>query len=115
MLAVVIWRAMQRPGSNSPSTKTNSAGRPPRDLLRYIISIPLLILLWSNYFFVILWLAPNKLTAGGLLVVSSGIVIVIIGFWRVWRRAAHQPRKIVPLTLVTAILLNLAVRRRRNS
>ncbi len=111
LLAVVIWRAMQRPRLKLTFDEEKQRWTTTRrDLLQYVISIPLLILLWSNYFFVILWLAPNKLTAGGLLVVSSGIVISIRFLAHVWREAAHNLAKIVPLTLVTAILLNLAVR-----
>lgn len=111
LLAVVIWRAMQRPRlkltfDDDRSRWTTTS----RDLVQYAISVPFLIVLWSNYFFVILALAPNKLTASGLLLVSNAIVVAIRLLAHVWAEAAHNLAKIIPLTLVTAILLNLAVR-----
>lgn len=104
LLAVLVYRAMERP--RLLLTQTPEGPRAlRRDVLQYAISIPALTSLWVGYFIVILAIARNNLSAFDVLVTAAAVVVGTRILAHVWSDAAREIGKAVPLTIVTLVLI----------
>lgn len=111
MLAVLMWRAMQRPrlrlvwdDSRDRWTTTR------RDIVQYVLSVPVLVFAWYYYLLLILLIAPNRLTAFKLALAPAALILAARFLAHVWKEAAHNLAKTVPLVIVTTVLLTLTVK-----
>lgn len=111
VLAVVIWRAAQRPRLRliyDPARERWSTTT--RDIVQYALSMPLLMLLWYYYFFVILLIAPNRLSLFKLILAPAAVILAVRCLAHFWHEAAHNLAKTVPLVIVTTVLMTLTVK-----
>lgn len=104
--SVALYRAMQKPRlrlvfDNEKSRWTATK----RDIVQYAISMPILVMSWYLYFTLLLFIAPNKLSALGLLLVPAAFILSVRFLAHIWHEAAHNLGKAVPLILVTSVLL----------
>lgn len=104
--SVALYRAMQKPRLRLVFDDEKSRWTATRrDLVQYAISMPILVLMWYLYFTVLLFIAPNKLSALGLLLVPAAFILSVRFLAHIWHEAAHNLGKAVPLILVTSVLL----------
>ena len=111
LLAVVIWRAAQKPRLRLVFDPVRDRWTTTtRDVVQYALSIPLLMLLWYYYFLVILLIAPNRLSVFKLILAPAAVILAIRCLAHIWREAAHNLAKTVPLVIVTTVLMTLTVK-----
>lgn len=108
--AVVVYRAMQRPRLSFSGLSDGTLGVRPRDVVLYAVSIPLLVILWSQFLIMILALAATNLDAANVILIAGSIILATRLLAHIWFEPAHELGKAVPLTLVTLILLGTATR-----
>jgi hypothetical protein len=106
MFAIVAsYHAMQRPRlvlTETPDGRWR-AGR--RDIVQYVISMPVLLLLWAAGLELILVFTNNGLSGQQITVVAMAIVISVRIWAHISREHAHELAKSVPLTIVTLLIV----------
>ena len=111
LLAVVIWRAAQKPRLRLVFDPVRDRWTTTtRDVVQYALSIPLLMLLWYYYFLVILLIAPNRLSMFKLILAPAAVILAVRCLAHIWHEAAHNLAKTVPLVIVTTVLMTLTVK-----
>ena len=106
VFSVGLYRAMQKPRLRLVFDDEKSRWTvTKRDLVQYAISMPVLVMMWYLYFTMLLFIAPNKLSALGLLLVPAAFILSVRFLAHLWHEAAHNLGKAVPLILVTSVLL----------
>jgi signal transduction histidine kinase len=108
--AVVVYRAMQRPRLSLSELSDGTLGVRPRDVALYAVSIPFLVILWSQFLIIVLALAATNLEAADVILIAGSIILATRLLAHIWFEPAHELGKAVPLTLVTLILLGTATR-----
>jgi uncharacterized membrane protein YhaH (DUF805 family) len=105
VIIVTAYRAMQRPRLvlHEASPQQFRANR--RDFWQYVVSMPLLMILWSSALEVILLFTNNALTAQEIGVTAVSIVVAVRLFAHVSHEHAHELAKSVPLTIVTLLIV----------
>jgi hypothetical protein len=107
MLAIVLaYHAMQRPRLVVSEIEPGVWRSKRRDVVKYAVSIPLLLILWLAGLQLILVFANNGLSGVQLSVISVALVISVRIFAHVSHEHAHELAKTVPLTVVTLFIIS---------
>jgi hypothetical protein len=106
MFAIVLaYHAMQRPRLVLVETPEGEWRASRRDIVRYALSMPILLLLWAGGLELILLLTNNGLTGQQITAVSLAIVISVRIWAHISREHAHELAKSIPLTIVTLLIV----------
>lgn len=110
LAAVASYRGMQRPRIvlTQIGSETFRAGR--GDVLRYLVSIPFLLMSWNLVLSIVLIVAANELSGDRIVVVSAAVVLAARVFAHISPERSHELAKTVPLTLVTLVLITGGIR-----
>lgn len=106
MVAIVLaYRAMQRPRLVLHPVSPHRYRARPRDVVQYVVSMLVLIVLWTAALQLILIFTNNGLTAVEITAVSSAIVVAVRLFAHLSHEHAHELAKSIPLTIVTLLIV----------
>ncbi len=109
VLAYLVYRSIEKPRLVLTATPDGLRAR-RRDVILWIITTPLLIVFWWNFFFTVLWVADNELNLTQLVLFPIAIILAVRTLAFVVPPAAHELAKILPLTIIALILLMGSVR-----
>ena len=109
-VAVVGYRAIQRPRIVLTETQDGQWRASRRDVIQYLISIPFLLTAWNFFLLMILLSGDNWLNARQSLIVADSVIIAARILAHVSPERSHELAKSVPLTLVTLLLISGGVR-----
>ena len=106
MVAIVAaYRAMQRPRLVLHATAPGQYRARRRDFWQYVVTAPLLMVLWSSALELILLFTNNGLTATEIGVTAVSIVVAVRLFAHLSHEHAHELAKSIPLTIVTLLIV----------
>ena len=106
MVAIVMaYHAMQRPRRVLHEVAPGRYRARRRDFWQYVVSMPLLLFLWTGVLEVILLFTNNALTAEEIGVTSVAIVVSVRLLAHVSHEHAHELAKSIPLTIVTLLIV----------
>lgn len=106
MVAIVLaYRAMQRPRLVLHETAPGRYRARRRDFWQYVVSAPLLMMLWMGALEVILLFTNNALSATEIGAVAVAIVVTVRLFAHLSHEHAHELAKSIPLTIVTLLIV----------
>jgi hypothetical protein len=96
---------MQRPRLVVTRTPDGRWRARRRDIVKYAVSMPILLLLWAAGLELILVFTNNGLTGQQITAVSMAVVIAV----RIWAHIslehAHELAKSIPLTIITLLIV----------
>ncbi len=101
LVSVAAYHAMQRPRLLVSEVERGVWRARRRDVVKYALSIPWLLLLWMAALELVLVFTNNGLNGIEVSVVAVSIVIAVRIFAHVLHEHAHELAKTVPLTIVT--------------
>ncbi len=103
-LVVVVYHSMQKPRLGLTPTESGWVAR-PREIVLYLLTIPILLFVWWVLLAGALTVTPTKLTASGVIAVSGGIVVAVRVLAHIWAEPGHELAKSIPLTLITILIV----------
>lgn len=107
MVAIVFaYHAMQRPRLLVSEVEPGVWRARRRDVWKYVLSIPWLLILWMAGLELILVFANNGLDGVQLSVIAVSLVIAVRILAHVVHEHAHELAKTVPLTVVTLFIVS---------
>lgn len=101
LASVAAYHAMQRPRLVVSEVEPGIWRAKRRDVIQYVISIPLLLVLWMAGLELVLVFTNNGLSGPDVSVIAVAIVIAVRILAHALREHAHELAKTVPLTIVT--------------
>jgi hypothetical protein len=110
LAAVASYRGMQRPRIILTEVAPGAFRAARSDLVRYLVTIPFLLLSWNLVLTGVLIVAANELTGDRVIVVAASVVLAARVFAHLSPERSHELAKTVPLTLVTLVLISGAIR-----
>ncbi|MDA9913186.1 hypothetical protein N9D66_01885, partial [Candidatus Nanopelagicales bacterium] len=104
LLSVVVYRAMERP--RLVLTQTSDGPRAQRsDIVKYVLSIPILVLSWVSFFGIIIFVAPVQSSARTQLLMPIAIVIAIRLLAHVNLSGAYHLSSVLPMVILASLVL----------
>ena len=104
LLSVVVYRAMERPRLLLTQTPTGPRAR-PSDIIKYVLSIPILLTLWVSFFGIVVFVAPVQSSARTQLLMPIAIVIAIRLLAHLSLTSAYHLSSVLPMVILASLIL----------
>ena len=108
-ISFMVYRAMDHPRLVLQQTPEGPRAD-VRDVLQYVISMPLLVVLWWCFFFVVFFINENHINVVQLFVFPSALIVAIRALAFLSPVTARELGKVLPVALVAFVILDGSIR-----
>jgi hypothetical protein len=104
LIAVGVYKSMERPRLRLVQTD-NGPRASRRDIVKYVLSVPALIVAWYVFFWALIFLAPGQPSASTLVLMPLAVVVAVrcLAHWSL--SGAYHLSIVVPMVIITSILV----------
>lgn len=104
LIAVGVYKSMERPRLQLTQSPAGLQAE-RRDIVKYALSAPPLILAWYAFFWVLIFLVPGHPSASTLMLMPLAVVVAVRCLAHLSLSGAYHLSIVVPMVIITSILV----------
>ncbi len=105
LILLVVYRSMQAPRLRTISCGDGAPGVRWQGVVRYLVTVPFLVLFWYVVMLVVIATASSGRTGEEVVVIAAGVIGAARLLAHIHTEAAHELGKIIPLALLSLVLI----------